>query len=55
MWDKQITCPYCGYEEHDSQEWNDSDSYTCGECGEESNLAVDFEVTYFASKKEIKK
>ncbi len=50
----EIVCPHCGYKFHDSWELNDQDGtkQDCAECGEEFELAVNFEVTYSTYKKE---
>jgi len=53
--DNEIMCPYCGYVDSDSWEHNDSSTYNCPECGEESELNVEYTANYTTTKKEIDK
>lgn len=47
MYTEEIICPYCGYVERDSWEYDQKDEeYECGECGEISNLGVSIWIKY---------
>lgn len=44
-----ITCPYCGFVEHDVCEYDESSTtYLCGRCDRESDLCVN--ITYTTKK-----
>lgn len=48
---RHITCPWCGYENRNSWEYEDSeDEVECGECGELFDLEVCHEITYTTRK-----
>lgn len=51
-----ITCPYCGYEDRDSWEWNEGEEgdgeHECASCGETMTVSRHVHVTYSTSKKE---
>jgi transcription elongation factor Elf1 len=48
--ESNITCPYCGHQNIDSWESNDSeDEETCGRCGGVFSYQRDVEVTYSSS------
>ena len=47
----EITCPWCGHEESDSGENDDSDDeYECGECGGIFSYERDVTVTYSSER-----
>jgi len=48
--DDNFLCPYCGDEQFDSWEWQDSGESKCEECGEEFFFEKDFSVTYNTEK-----
>lgn len=51
----QIVCPYCGYKNEDSWEYNEDDtSAFCGSCDNEFKLSVNISVDYSTEKKEDK-
>lgn len=53
--ESNIICPYCGYEDTDSWEWNENyEYYDCPDCGEEFRVERYVEVTYSTFKKECK-
>jgi len=50
-YEKQIKCPYCGWEDRDSWEFTeDSGTHSCENCEREFNVERDIEVTYSTSK-----
>ncbi len=54
----EIVCPYCGYEEGDSWEWQHflelgECSGECGECGKEFYITMDVDVTYSTYKTKV--
>lgn len=51
---EKITCPWCGYEDPDSWEFEGEydDAYECPECGKKFILEVHTEITY-TSKRHI--
>lgn len=49
--DKEIMCPYCGEVDSDSWEHNDSSTYTCPHCDEESDLEVEYTANYTTTKR----
>lgn len=53
-WEDQIICPWCGYKDIDSWEYNDSDGRQihCLHCDKPMKIYVDFEVRYSAQKVE---
>lgn len=49
--EENIKCPYCGFEDYDSWEFDqDKGTTECGDCGEEFNVTRDIEVTYSTSR-----
>lgn len=49
--ERKIICPWCGYENGDSWEYEDSeDEVECGECGRLFDLEVETEVHYTTRK-----
>ena len=50
---EEITCPWCGYEDSDSWEFEGEydDAYECLECGREFILEVRTEVTYTSKRR----
>jgi DNA-directed RNA polymerase subunit RPC12/RpoP len=46
----EITCPWCGCEQGDSWEANDSDEHECDYCGREYEHTRDVDVTYCTEK-----
>lgn len=48
----EITCPWCGYEERDSWEANDSGQTDCGKCDKPFTYERDVSVTYSTEKVE---
>jgi len=50
-----IKCPYCGYEDQDSWEFDqDSGVHGCGDCGKEFNVERDIAITYSTKKIDCK-
>ena len=48
---KYITCPYCGYEDEDSWEFEDEEGVVeCESCGKGFNVTQEITVTYSSSK-----
>ena len=52
-----ITCPYCGYEDKNSWEfdYDEETQQDCGRCGKEFNVSREISVTYSTSRIECKK
>lgn len=52
IWHDLIECPWCGFEDNDSWEYNGSDGHeiNCLECEKPMKLTVDFEVKYATEK-----
>ena len=51
MLEDNIVCPYCGWENKDSWEFDEDDAVvTCGECEKEFNVSKDISVTYSTSR-----
>lgn len=50
---ENITCPWCGYEDPDSWEFEGEydDAYECPECGKKFILEVHTEVTYTSKRR----
>jgi len=49
--ERNITCPYCGWEDEDSWEFGeDEGTATCGSCEKEFNVTREIEVTYSTSR-----
>lgn len=48
---QEITCPWCGHEQHDSWEASDDGEYICDVCENEYYYTRDVEVTYSTAKK----
>lgn len=49
--EKNITCPYCGWEDNDSWEFDEDEGVvTCGSCEKEFNVTRNIEVTYSTSR-----
>lgn len=49
--EKNITCPYCDWEDRDSWEFDEDDGIvTCGNCEKEFNVSRMVEVFYSSSK-----
>lgn len=50
---EEITCPWCGYEDSDSWEFEGEydDAYECPECGKKFILEVLTEVTYTSRRR----
>lgn len=47
----EIVCPYCGYKESDSWEYNhNSDDMECTGCGKKFHYERNIEVTYTTNK-----
>lgn len=50
---EEITCPWCGYEDSDSWEFEGEydDAYECPECGKKFILEVHTEITYTSKRR----
>ena len=57
---ENIVCPYCGYEDTDSFEWErdaievNNVAVECDECGKKFKCSRQFEITYTTRKHEVK-
>ena len=50
-YESNITCPYCGWEDNDSWEFDQEDgTVECGGCEKEFNVSRNVEVTYSTSR-----
>lgn len=47
-----VTCPWCGYQDNDSHEYDDGSEYECLECGKPFSVAVEVVVTFTTEKVE---
>jgi len=53
-YEREITCPICGYVDRDSWETDDEeDDYYCRQCGAILEVERNVEVTYWATVKEL--
>jgi len=53
-YENDIICPYCGYEEPDSWEWDDnSTEYTCPHCARTSDLEVERVAKYTTERRTL--
>lgn len=53
-YEREITCPVCGYVDSNSWETEDNDNdYLCGQCGAILEVTRDVKVTYSAVVKEL--
>ena len=50
---QEITCPYCGYEDHGSWEENDDGDMECPECYKEFSFERIITVEYSTKKKKL--
>ena len=49
--EQNIKCPYCGWEDNDSWEYDEDESIvSCGSCEKEFNATREIEVTYSTSR-----
>ena len=45
-----VVCPWCGYEEPDSWEYEDGDETTCNECGGGMKVETHESISYTTAK-----